>query len=50
MDAVVVMRHRGAPGTLIIECRSGCQLSCVKSVQQFVRPEYAKIGFKSIHQ
>jgi hypothetical protein len=50
MDAVIVTRHKDTPVTLIIECRLEHQSSCVKGMQQFVRPEYVKVGFKSIHR
>jgi hypothetical protein len=46
----VVTRHRGAPGTLIIERRSGCRSSRVEGAQQFAGLEYVKVGFESIHQ
>jgi hypothetical protein len=46
----VVTHHGGALGTLIVKRRLGHQSSCVKGLQQFVRPGYAKVGFISIHR
>jgi hypothetical protein len=46
----VVTRHRGAPGTLIVERRSGRRSTCVESVQQFTGPEYVKVGVEPIHR
>jgi hypothetical protein len=48
--AVFVMRHGGAPVTLIVERRSEHQSTCVEGVQQFVGPEYAKVEVKPIHR
>jgi hypothetical protein len=45
----VITRHRGAPGTLIIERRSKRRSSHVEGVQQLAGPKYAKVGFESIH-
>jgi hypothetical protein len=46
----VVTRHEGAPGTLIVERRSGCQSTRVEGVQQFAGPKYAKVGVEPIHR
>jgi hypothetical protein len=46
----VVTRHGGAPGTLIVERRSGRRSTRVEGVQQFAEPEYAKVGVDPIHR
>jgi hypothetical protein len=44
----VVTRHGGAPGTMIVERRSGRRSSRVEGAQQFAGLEYAKVGFEPI--
>jgi hypothetical protein len=46
----VVMRHGGAPGTLIVKCRSERRSNRVEGAQQFAGLEYAKVGFEPIYQ
>jgi hypothetical protein len=46
----VVTCHGGAPGTLIVEHRSGRRSSRVEGAQQFAGLKYAKVGFEPIHR